>query len=306
MSWDELATRARQEVSKRFDVTLSGIGLQPGRNGLRSTSKPPGDFFFSRDEIPARVSLLQKHLPQEANDIVAEANEICDHRFRLLGYCDLQYGVEIDWHLDAVHGLRSPLSPWFKINFLNFAEVGDHKVTWELSRHQHLVTLAKAWLLTRDEVYPREVLTQWYSWQRANPYPLGANWASSLEVGFRSLSWIWLHQLLAECSVVPAHFHNDLLRGLAFNGRYIERYLSTYFSPNTHLLGKPSYFFSSERCIHRLRLLNAGRKMAGESFRKKPCARCGRTACILSNRCITTFMPLISSSMLDCSLREMT
>ena len=249
MSWDELETRVRQEVSKRLNVTLCGIGLQPGRSGLRSPSGPPGKFFFSTDELPKRISLLREHLSHEAEDIVAEANETCHHRFRLLGYRDLDYGAEIDWHLDAVHGLRSPLIPWFKINFLDFAQVGDHKVTWELSRHQHLVTLAKAWLLANEEAYAREILAQWYSWQRANPYPLGVNWASSLEVAFRSLSWIWLPHLLAECPVVPSSFQNDLLRALALNGRHIERYLSTYFSPNTHLLGEAvALFFIGTLC----------------------------------------------------------
>jgi len=249
MSWDELETRMRQEVSKRLDVTLCSIGLRPGRNGLRSSSQSPGNFFFSTDELPQRVSLLREHLPHEAAAVVAEANEICRHRFRLLGYADLAYGDEIDWHLDAVHGLRSPLVPWFKINFLDFEKAGDHKVTWELSRHQHLVTLAKAWLLTGEEAYAREIFAQWYSWQHANPYPLGANWASSLEVAFRSLSWIWLHHLLGECPVVPASFQTDLLPALALNGHYIDRYLSTYFSPNTHLLGEAvALFFIGTLC----------------------------------------------------------
>jgi hypothetical protein len=249
MSWDELETRVRQEVSKRVDVTLCGIGLQPGRNGVRSPSTSPGNFLFSADEIPKRIRLMREHLPLQAENIVAEANEICHHRFRLLGYRDLDYGAEIDWHLDAVHGVRSPLVPWFKINFLDFALVGDHKVTWELSRHQHLVTLAKAWLLTNEEGYAQEILAQWYSWQRVNPYPLGTNWASSLEIAFRSLSWTWLHHLLAESPVVPASFQKDLLRALALNGRQIERYLSTYFSPNTHLLGEAvALFFIGTLC----------------------------------------------------------
>ena len=243
MSWDELETRVCQEVSKRLDVTLCGIGLQPGRSGLRSASGPSGHFFFSADQLSERVSILREHLPHEAEEIVAEANEICRHRFRLLGYRDLDYGAEIDWHLDAVNGLRSPLIPWFKIDFLDFAQVGDHKVTWELSRHQHLVTLAKAWLLTNEEAYAREILAQWHSWKSANPYPLGANWASSLEVAFRSLSWIWLRSLLADCPIVSATFQNDLLSALALNGRHIERYLSTYFSPNTHLLGEAVALF---------------------------------------------------------------
>src|ERR1700686_2394133 len=249
MSWNELETRVRQGVSMRLDVTLSKIGVQPGRNGLSRTTDLPGKFLFSTNEFSKRVGLLRKHLPHGAQDIVAEANEICPHRFRLLGYRDLDYGAEIDWHLDAAHGLHSPLIPWFKINFLDFAGVGDHKVTWELSRHQHLVTLAKAWLLTNEEAYVQEIVAQWNSWQRANPYPLGVNWASSLEVAFRSLSWIWLLHLLAECVVVPPSFQNDLVRALALNGRHIERYLSTYFSPNTHLLGEAvALFFIGTLC----------------------------------------------------------
>src|SRR5579862_308504 len=172
MSWYELETRARQELFKRLDVTLGKIGLLPGRNGGCYVSRSAGNFFFSTNEISERVTLLQEYLPQEAEDIITESNEICHHHFRLLGYRDLQYGAEIDWHLDAAHGFRSPLKPWFKINLFDFAVVGDHKVTWELNRHQHLVVLAKAWLLTNDDAYAREIFAQWYSWQRANPYPL--------------------------------------------------------------------------------------------------------------------------------------
>jgi Heparinase II/III-like protein/Heparinase II/III N-terminus len=243
MSWDELETRLGQEISKRLDLTLSRIGLQPGRNGVRLSSTASGNFFFTPFEVSQRVSLLREHLPQQAAKIVADANEIRSHRFRLLGYRDLSYGAEIDWHLDAVHGRRSPLIPWFKIDFLDFENVGDHKVTWELNRHQHLITLAKAWLLTGTAGYADEIFAQFYSWQRANPYPLGANWASSLEVAFRSLSWIWVEHLLAQYPGTPASFREDLLRGLALNGRHIERYLSTYFSPNTHLLGEALALF---------------------------------------------------------------
>jgi len=100
-------------------------------------------------------------------------------------------------------------------------------VTWELNRHQHLVVLAKAYLLTRDERFTKELLAQWYSWQEQNPYPSGINWASSLEVAFRSLSWLWVRALLQGNPVMPAAFHTDLTRALVLSGRHIERYLST-------------------------------------------------------------------------------
>jgi hypothetical protein len=249
MTWHELQLRVGQEVRKRFEVVKYRAGLARRLNGWNKRPSAGGTFFFSAEDLARLTALLREHLGGEAEKIVTDADRICSHRFRLLGYDNLNYGAEIDWHLDVVHGKRAPLKPWFKIPFLNFSEVGDHKVTWELNRHQHLVTLAKAWALTHEEKYAAELLGQWYAWRLANPYPVGINWASSLEVAFRSLSWLWARCLLSDCSAVPVNFELDLLQALAVNGSYIENYLSTYFSPNTHLLGEAvALFFIGTLC----------------------------------------------------------
>lgn len=243
MDWKELRVRLEQELHKRSDLLLHRMGARAGAIRLNSDSAArSGTFFFPAGGASERAELLRKHLPDEASVILREADEICGHRFRLLGYENLDYGSAIDWHLDRVHGKRAPLDPWFKIPFLDFATVGDHKVTWELNRHQHLITLAKARLLSGDDKYTRELMAQWRSWVKANPYPLGINWGSSLEVAFRSLSWIWLDHLLVGTAAYDP-FCAELMPALAFHGRYIERYLSTYFSPNTHLLGEAVALF---------------------------------------------------------------
>jgi hypothetical protein len=241
--------RAGQEFHKQCDLLRHRLGLRNGTVQLRpgrmlDSAAQAQAFFFSTGECAERAELLRKHLPGEAAAILREADEICEHRFRLLGYENLNYGPEIDWHLDVVHDKRAPLVPWSKIPFLDFSVVGDHKVTWELNRHQHLVTLAKAYRLSPSDKdkYVRELIAQWRSWMKANPYPLGINWASSLEVAFRSLSWIWVDQLLAG-SPEYAEFRSELAPALAFHGRYIQRYLSIYFSPNTHLLGEAVALF---------------------------------------------------------------
>ncbi len=238
MSWEEVRTRAGQEFAKRADLLRYRLGL--GRTNIPLLSSPTREprFFFTRDALPARLQLLRDKLPRETQLIIEEADAICRHAFNLLGYDKLQYGPEINWHLDPVHHKTAPLKPWFKVNFLDFSQVGDHKVTWELNRHQHLVTLAKAACLTGDGKYSSELVSQWYSWQKANPYPLGINWASALEVAFRSLSWLWIRNLLPGCRSIPAAFENELVQALGVNGNYIARFLSTYFSPNTHLLGE--------------------------------------------------------------------
>ena len=249
MSLEEVRTRIAQEAGKRFDLALYRWGkLDHAQRPLEPSSRP-ARFFFSLDDVRERARLVRETLPTEADAVIQEADAICRHQFHLLGYKNVDYGTEIDWHLDAVHRRRAPLKPWFKIDFLNFSEVGDHKITWELNRHQHLVTLAKAWCLTEDSRYSDELVQQWYAWQKANPYPMGINWASALEVAFRSLSWLWVRNLLAANRGVPSSFDKDLVAALRVQGRYIERYRSTYFSPNTHLIGEAvALFFIGALC----------------------------------------------------------
>jgi Heparinase II/III-like protein/Heparinase II/III N-terminus len=242
MGQAEVRERIGQEVRKRGDWTRYRLGLLPIEKVSSVDNQRCGAFFFDAEEVTRRVDLLRSGLPERAAAIVQEADEISQHRFRLLGYEALDYGQEIDWHLDAVHQKKAPLKPWFKIDFLDFAEVGDHKITWELNRHQFLVTLAKAARLTDNPRYVGELIEQWRHWQRTNPYPLGINWGSSLEVAFRTLSWIWVDHLLPRSDDLRT-FRDSLHAALAGHGRYIERFLSTYFSPNTHLLGEIAALF---------------------------------------------------------------
>lgn len=244
MGGDEFRVRSLQEVTKHWDLVRYRLGFEfvDSHKGNQPYSNPR--FFFKPQDIPQIVNAIRERLPQTASEIVERAERVCTHRFDLLGYKNLDYGPEIDWHLDIVHSKRAPLRPWFKIRYLDFEEVGDCKVIWELNRHQQLVTLAKAYRLTGKEQFLRELLEQWFHWQKHNPYPIGINWASSLEVAFRSLSWLWVWHLLQECPLVPEHFFLELQRALSLNARHIERFLSTYFSPNTHLLGEAVALFS--------------------------------------------------------------
>lgn len=242
----ELLDRLRQEWAKRQDSLLGWMGHD--FVAKQRIMRPPGNFFFTSDSIESIVALMRERLPGQAEYIVQQAEQICAHRFDLLGYSEVDYGRPIDWHLDAVHGKHAPRKAFYRVRYLDYNQVGDSKVTWELNRHQHLVTLAKAYRLTADRRFADEALRQWRHWQVENPYPVGINWASSLEVAFRSLSWLWMYHLLQGSPRVP-DFRAELLRGLALHGRHIERYLSTYFSPNTHLLGEGvGLFFLGTLC----------------------------------------------------------
>jgi len=238
----EMVDRLRQGLTARADLLRYGIGHDNPTPRSGSAGRE-GRFFFSPDELLSLCAALRKLFPAETNALVSRAEKICRHRFDLLGYEDLHYGEHIDWHLDVVHGKRAPRKPWFQVKYLDFEEVGDSKISWELNRHQHFVTLAKAYLLTGDDEFAREIFSQWTHWRKENPYPMGINWASSLEVAFRSLSWIWTFFLLRECPLFTGELRQQWKDALRLNGRHIETYLSTYFSPNTHLLGEALALF---------------------------------------------------------------
>ncbi len=251
MSWDELCVRGGQELAKRVDFARYRLGMSFDSSSRfsRSALLREPQFFFSAGEARAIAKVLQNRLPEEVDRIVSAAHKICRHEFDLLGYTDVRYGDKVDWHSDAIHQKRARLRPWYRVGHLNLEEVGDAKLIWELNRHQHLVLLAKAHLLTDDASFASELFREWYHWQQANPYPLGINWASSLEVALRSLAWLWVRYLSAHSCELPGNFSCELSRALALNGRHIEKYLSTYSSPNTHLLGEAvGLFFIGVLC----------------------------------------------------------
>ncbi len=240
----EVWVRGTQAFWKRFDGLRARFGIH-GPSRVETAAAWRGAFFFTGEERHAIVQQLQLEMfADQRGELIRRADRILAHRFDLLAYPDLFFGEPIDWHLDPVHDKRTPLLPWYQVRYLDPEQVGDAKIVWELNRHQHLVTLARAYLLTRERRYADEAFAQWYAWQQGNPYPFGINWASSLEVALRSLAWLWLWALLRGEDVVPRGFDADLATALALNARHIHRYLSTYFSPNTHLLGEAVALFA--------------------------------------------------------------
>lgn len=258
MSSREIADRLRQRVTSRVDGLRYKLGFppEPGIGEISASRREP-QFFFSETATDALCRRIHERFPGQREAILRQAEKACAHTFDLLGYRGLDYGAEIDWHCDGVHAKRAPRKPFFAIRYLDFRVVGDSKVTWELNRHQHFVTLAKAFRLTEDPKFAAELFRQWSQWHRENPYPIGINWASSLEVAFRSLSWLWMYFLLRGSTPMSDQFRRELNRHLGLSARHIETYLSTYFSANTHLLGEAvALFFVGTLCPQ---LKDAGR-----------------------------------------------
>lgn len=260
MSFAEVRVRSSQHVKKLFERNgwvpssrwltdaqlLRRFGGASDRKQFESVEQlcdefrsSPRPYFFSPfRETDATIAALRRHWPEAEAQIVESANRIVSGKFDLLGWTGLSFGTPINWHQEPVSGKISPLIHWSRIDYLNPDVCGDKKITWELNRHQYLVTLGQAYWLTKDETYARCFAEHVESWVDANPPKQGINWASSLEIAFRSIAWVWALHFFKNSPSLNDAVLTSALKCLYLNARHLEDYLSTYFSPNTHLTGE--------------------------------------------------------------------
>ena len=258
-SFKELRERAGQALWAELERRgVAGPGGEPGERALRSALDPrathgatsavalhdhfrtrhePAFFAGVRDGSTARA-LRGGEWTTARVHLLAAADRILEGKFDLLGHTGLSYGNPIDWHLDPVTRLRAPGGHWSRIPYLDAARVGDHKVIWEINRHQHFVVLGRAWQVEGSPRYAEYFADQVTSWMDANPPKQGINWASSLEVSYRAIAWLWAIELFRDAPELTPTLLGRMLKYLEVHGRHLERYPSTYFSPNTHLTGE--------------------------------------------------------------------
>lgn len=196
-------------------------------------------FFPSFSDRDGTLAALRERFPRERDGIIQRAEKLLSGSYDLLGHTDLSFGPALpDWHFDPISGKRSPLRHWSRFDETDPSETGDKKVIWELNRQQYFTTLGQAYWITGDEAYADAFLAHVEDWIENNPPKLGVNWISSLEIAYRSMSWIWAFHYFKDSSSIRPDIFVKMLNGLVWNAQHIERYLSTYSSPNTHLTGE--------------------------------------------------------------------
>jgi uncharacterized heparinase superfamily protein len=255
----ELADRGRQEAWRRIDrsrvrrsawppvtgsgqavsaATLEAVLTRMRWAGVGGSEDEGSPRFFEGAVCDSTPVLVAERLPAWRERVVARAEALCRGEFDLLGYRQLSFGEPPDWHLDPVSGRRAPLVHWSRLDPLDAARVGDSKVVWELNRHQWLVQLGHAYRLTGEERYAETFTRHVGDWMRENPPGLGINWASSLEVALRLIAWCWALALFGRSPTLTTELGVRMLAAIWVHARHVERHLSVYFSPNTHLTGE--------------------------------------------------------------------
>jgi len=246
------------EVSRWQSVSIDDILPGAIESVKRRIARAPAiPALAERNRIR---EMVEYRWPSERSALIQAADLAAAGRFNIFGLPQVDFGTPIKWRLEPVSGKCTELAHWSQIDYLNPSVAGDKKVTWELNRHAHFVVLAQAYCLTKNEDYTRALVRQATAWMDQNPPEMGINWTSSLEVALRAIAWIWALHLAIDSTLLGPRFVSRVFKFLIAHANHIEAYLSTYFSPNTHLTGEALGLFYIGTCFPEFRRAEAWRQ----------------------------------------------
>ncbi len=126
---------------------------------------------------------------------------------------------------------------WF---YLTLPKNKDVKIIWEINRLQFLPQMAISFLKTKDHELLKKIENIIKEWNAKNPYDIGINWYSNLEVAIRSISLLLTYILLYD--YIKSKEIEELLYKHGFH-LYKDIGYTQHCIPNNHLIGEATSLY---------------------------------------------------------------
>lgn len=153
--------------------------------------------FFSGLATARTLQHIERHYPEDWLRMSGVAQNALRHRFDLLGSGPIDLGPRIDWLTDFKSGKSWDKRDYRLQKLVNLNDNSDVKVPWELSRCNHFLPMAIAYLKNGDESLPNEFENQIASWVEQNEYLQSVNWSCPMDTAIRCLNWLAGYRLFA-------------------------------------------------------------------------------------------------------------
>lgn len=229
----EITHRIKQTIHTQWEAAGYGLASKPPLAAGQCGHPPQNAFSNTLNSTP----------------YLKTADEVLAGIFHIFSLHSHSLGFPPNWNQDPLTGITSPLTFGKTLNYRDEKIVGNIKYLWEPNRHLELVTLAQAWHLSGAAKYSEGCRILLSSWFVQCPYPLGANWTSSLEHAVRLTNWSFTWHLLGgENSplfqgVDGQAFRTCWLDMIYQHCHFIAGHFSQYSSANNHLLGEYTGLF---------------------------------------------------------------
>ncbi|MCR9191739.1 MAG: heparinase II/III family protein [Gammaproteobacteria bacterium] len=228
--------RLKQEVSSQAEryfaprrahsFTLASLLKQTQHQDLETLWSHIGERAYCTLTTLIDLATLENCVPNETTVIFERANRAMAHKVNLLGSGLIELGTPINWHKDYKSQYDWPPNYILDIDYNNPGRPSDVKFPWEVSRMQWLIPVGQAYLLTQDETYAESVKAILIDWIRENPYAQSINWACTMEVAIRILTWTWLFHVFKSSQAWNDNaFRQQFLTALYLHADFTERHL---------------------------------------------------------------------------------
>lgn len=217
----EIQFRIRQMIQKKCEKHFCSVEL-PKIQSVKTTFCLPELKIISNQIYPESISIFGK---------------------------SFNYSEEIvDWHKDIFSGKCFPLKFSKEINIRENNDLSAKNV-WEINRLHFLPHIALNFRTSGDKKYLSLFIDITTSWIEKNPYLIGINWYSNIEINIRLINWFlcW-HILEADKLVVKdesfkSFVETKWLPAVYQHCIYSYRNPSKYSSSNNHLIAEYSGLF---------------------------------------------------------------
>lgn len=229
MSPKELGFRTAQFIQTRTEKRQAGSFPEQ----LQLHSQPPKLFSVEALELD--------------NFLFEEDIHVFGHKLNIWEH--------IDWHLDIIFQKRFPLIYSRNINTRTEA-YGIVKSVWEVNRLHFLPPLCMQYLKSSDEKYLNRFVEINQSWIENNPYLLGVNWYSNIEVALRLISWCLCWEILDVNSLIEQNLtfrkfvFENWLPSIYQHCKYTYLHPSKFSSANNHLIAEVAGLFIASSFWH--------------------------------------------------------
>ena len=177
------------------------------------------------------------------DSLLERAERLTQHRLDFFDLADKHLGDPIVWNRDHKREQDTSMTYCPSLDYRDVGESGDCKFVWEPNRHHQFVVLGRAYRVSGDNKFADAVAEQLDSWLEQNPFGVGMNWRSGLELGIRLINWVWALDLIKKSGSVDDQLRHRVLDSVSRHIWEIDRKYSRGSSVGNHLVGEAAGVF---------------------------------------------------------------
>ena len=220
------------------DMSLEAIyaALAPGLDV--DLQAPDGFARLWAEHMAVTPASLWEVMPVPTSDAVSRIRR---GEVRVLAR-DFVITPETDWHLEPFHGVSWPR---VHVESCPFSiPGGDIELVWHLNRMEFLLDYSAAYRATHDDALAHRMYALMASWAENNPYLVGPNWISPMQMGMRLAYWSLALAGMKTAPLPSPEQCETILRSMLRQTDHLASHFSHWPVPNNHLIGEAAMLYT--------------------------------------------------------------